>query len=147
MKQRNIEAAKMKQLQPGEKRVLQSEVIVHCDFRKHCLFCSQADKNSGKKKDFEPIPVRTDEFQKTVKQLCQKRNDEWDKKVKERTQHAIDLHAEDALYRKKCSLNVRTGREIPVCFSSDEQVTCSAKKIKTRKTPGGRKKLGFQKSH
>ena len=43
VKQRNIEAAKMKQLQPGEKRVLQSEVIVQCDFRKHCLFCSQAD--------------------------------------------------------------------------------------------------------
>ena len=27
-------------------------------------------------------------------------------------------------------MNFRTGREIPVCFSSDEQVTCSAKKSK-----------------
>ena len=32
VKQRNIEAAKMKQLQPGEKRVLRSEVIVQFDF-------------------------------------------------------------------------------------------------------------------
>ena len=130
MKLRNIEAAKMKHLQPGEKRVLRSEVIVQFDFRKHCLFCSQADKYSGKKKAFEPIPVRTHEFQKTVEQLCQKRNDEWGKKVKERIQHAIDLHAADALYHTKCSINFRTGREIPVCFSSDEQVTCSAKKSK-----------------
>ena len=82
VKQRNIEAAKMKQLQPGEKRVLRSEVIVQFDFRKHCLFCSQADKYSGKKKDFDLIPVRTHEFQKTVEQLCQKRNDEWGKKSK-----------------------------------------------------------------
>ena len=72
VKQRNIEAAKMKQLQPGEKRVLWSEVIVQFDFRKHCPFCSQAAKYSGKKKDFELIPVRTHEFQKTVEQLCQK---------------------------------------------------------------------------
>ena len=70
----------MKQLQPGEKLVLRSENIVQCDFRKHCLFCSQAEKYSGKIKDFELIPVRTHEFQKTVKQLCQKRNDEWGKK-------------------------------------------------------------------
>ena len=27
----------------------------------------------------------------------------------------------------KCSINFRTTREIPVCFSSDEQVTFSAK--------------------
>ena len=60
--QRNIEAAKVKQLQPGEKRVLRSEVIVQFDFRKRCLFCSQADKYSGKKKDFELIPARTHEF-------------------------------------------------------------------------------------
>ena len=58
MKQRNIEAAKMKQLQPGEKRVLRSEVIDQFDFRKHSLFCSQADKYNGKKKNFELIPVR-----------------------------------------------------------------------------------------
>ena len=69
VKQRNMEAAKMKQLQPGEKRVLRSEVIVQFDFRKHCLFCSQSDKYSGKKEDFELIPVRTHEFQKTVEQL------------------------------------------------------------------------------
>ena len=40
VKQRNIEA-KMKQLQPGEKRVLRSEVIVQFDFRKQSfLFTS-----------------------------------------------------------------------------------------------------------
>ena len=82
-------------------------------------------------------------FRKKAEQLCHKRNDEWGKKVKERIHHAIDLNAADALcYHNKCSINFRTGREIPVCFSSDEQVTCS--KLKTRKTPGGRKKLGFQ---
>ena len=53
----------MKQLQSGEKRVLRSEVTVPFDFRKHCLFCSQAGKYSSKKKDFELIPVRTHEFQ------------------------------------------------------------------------------------
>ena len=33
----------------------------------------------------------------------------------------------------KCSINFRTGREIPVCFSSDEHVTFSAKKSKRGK--------------
>ena len=50
MKQKNIKAAQMKQLQQREKRVLRSEVIVQLDFRKHCLFCSQADKYGGKKR-------------------------------------------------------------------------------------------------
>ena len=140
VKQRNIEAAKMKQLQPGEKSVLQSEVIVQFDFRKHCLFCSQADKYSGKKKDFELIPVRTHEFQKTVKQLCQKRNDEWGKKVNGRIQHATDLRAADALYDNKCSINFRTVREIPVRFFSDEQVTCSAKN-QNKKDPWRKKEV------
>ena len=49
----------MKQLQPGEKRVSRSEVIVSLTLEKTCLFCSQADNYSGKKKDFELIPVRT----------------------------------------------------------------------------------------
>ena len=57
----------MKQLQPGEKRVLWSEVVVQFDFRKHCHCCSQADKYSGEKKDFELIPVRTHEFQKKTR--------------------------------------------------------------------------------
>ena len=35
VKQRNIEAARMKQFQPVEKCVLQSEVIIEFDFRKH----------------------------------------------------------------------------------------------------------------
>ena len=63
-------------------------------------------------------------FRIKAEQLCQKRNNEWGKKVKERIQHAIDLHAADALYHNKCSI------EISVCLSSDEQVTCSAKKSK-----------------
>ena len=134
----------MKQQQPGEKRVLRSEVIVQFDFRRQCLFCSQADKYSGKKKDFELIPVRTHEFQKTVEQLCQKRNDEWGKKVEERIQHAIDLHAADALYHNKCSINFRTGREISVCFSSDEQVTCSAKKSKRERPLEEERTLAFK---
>ena len=92
-------------------------MIVQFDFRKHCLFCSQVDKYSGKKKDFELIPVRTHEFQKKAEQLCQKRNDELGKKVKERIQHAKDLHAADALYHNKRSINFLTGREIPVCYS------------------------------
>ena len=38
VKQRIIEAAKMKQLQPGEKRVLRSEVIVQFDFKSTVSF-------------------------------------------------------------------------------------------------------------
>ena len=72
VKQRNIEAAKMKQLQQEEKCVLWSEVIVQFDFTKHCLFCSQADKYSGKKKDFELIPSEHMNFRKQSNSFARK---------------------------------------------------------------------------
>ena len=75
-------------------------------------------------------------FRIKAEQLCQKRNNEWGKNVKERIQHAIDLHAADALHHNKCSI------EISVCFSSDEQVTCSAKN-QNEDDPWRKKEVGL----
>ena len=99
----------------NEKRTLRSQII-NFDFQTNCLFCAQPDKYAGKKKDFELLPVRTLEFQNSTKEVCFDRNDDWSTDVHARILPASDLHAADALYHQKCSVNFRTGRQIPHCF-------------------------------
>lgn len=110
-KQRNIDALRKQKSRPTEKRVLRSETI-QFDFKIHCLFCGKGDRRDSKRKDFELTPVRTIDFQKTVEQICQERNDDWALKVNDRLKAAIDLHAADAVYHKQCSVNFRTGKTI-----------------------------------
>eukprot|EP00794_Sanderia_malayensis_P014579 gene14579-16081_t len=97
--QRNIDASRKQQSHPTEKGVLRSEAT-QFDFKIHCLFCGEGDRSDRKRKNFELTPVRTFDFQKTVEQICQDRNDVWAVKVNDRVKTAIDLHAADAVYHK-----------------------------------------------
>ena len=128
-KPQNIAAAARETSQARGKRLLRSEAQKF-NFKDHCLFCGERDRYQGKKEDFSLVPVRTFEFQKTVSEICNERNDEWARKVAERIESAIDLHAADALCNQKCSVNFRTRKEIPLVFTSNQEGAAPQKKTK-----------------
>ncbi|KAL5020675.1 hypothetical protein ScPMuIL_002240, partial [Solemya velum] len=82
-------------------------------FKEHCLFCGLAAKYDGKKRGFNIIPVRTMDFQGTVTKICESRNDEWSRAVYGRILSVNDLPAADAVYHQSCSVNFRTGKQVP----------------------------------
>ena len=94
-------------------------------YKYNCLFCGQPDKYSGKKSTHKLIPVRTMDFQQIIKQACASRNDGWAETVLGRIECVNDLHAADAMYHQVCSVNFRTGFQIPEQFIDDE---CQATK-------------------
>ena len=128
-KPQNIAAAARETSQARGKRLLRSEAQKF-NFKEHCLFCGEGDRYQGKKKDFSLVPVRTFEFQNTVSEICNERNDEWARKVAERIESAFDLHAADALYHQKCSVNFRTRKWIPLVLTSNQEGAAPQKKTK-----------------
>jgi len=99
------------------------------DYASHCLFCGQGDPREGRNPDLKLIPIRTLDFQESVLQVCDKRNDEWAKTVQGRIKAVHDLHAADAVYHKTCSNNFRTNKDIPVKFQQHDDNT-SVKRMK-----------------
>ena len=97
------------------------------NFEEHRLFCLQGDRYSGKENTTEFIHVRTFEFQESAKRIYAERKDEWSHQVMSRIQNVIDLQAPEPVYHQKCSVNFRTGYEIPKCFSDSNVAT---KKVK-----------------
>lgn len=45
------------------------------NFQEHCLFCGQIAKTDRRLKELDVFPARTDDFQESVIQICQSRND------------------------------------------------------------------------
>ena len=64
----------------------------------------------------------------TIGKVCKQRNDHWSKDLLGRLSQVIDLPAADAIYHQVCSSNFRTGNNIPLRFSENEDSPC--KKIK-----------------
>ena len=85
--------------------------------RQHCLFCGVPAKYDGKKKGFGVIPVRTTDFDKSILEICTKRQDQWAETVRSRIVSVHDLHAADAVYHHDCSTNFRTGKQVPSTFA------------------------------
>ena len=90
------------------------------DFKYKCLFCGNPDKFGGRKLAHTLIPVRTMDFQHTIKQICSSRNDVWSETVLGRIEYVNDLHAADAVYHQVCSINFRTGKQSPLQFLDEE---------------------------
>ncbi len=66
------------------------------------------------------FPVRTTDFDQTIKDLRNKRNDAWSGTVMTRIHGAkADLHASDAIYHQICSVNFRTMKDIPLQYRED----------------------------
>ena len=83
------------------------------DYKENCIFCGLTANYDGKKRGFNVIPIETQEFQNSIAQVCKARNDEWSITVLGRIEYALDLCAADAAYHKACSVNFRTGKQIP----------------------------------
>jgi 2,4-dienoyl-CoA reductase-like NADH-dependent reductase (Old Yellow Enzyme family) len=65
--------------------------------------------------------VRTEDLQNAISGICHERNDEWGSTVLGRLEYARDLHAVDAAYHNQCSVNFRTGKDVPCQYNSDHQ--------------------------
>lgn len=88
--------------------------------RNHCFLCGLAAKYEGKKKGYDVIPVRTMDFQESIFKCCEQRKDNWSETVLGRLEYLRDLHAADAVYHQSCSVNFRTGKQIPKEFQVNE---------------------------
>ncbi|XP_060579516.1 uncharacterized protein LOC132736408 [Ruditapes philippinarum] len=99
------------------------------DFEKNCLFCgSYAKIGAGNKRGFDTYPVRTFDFQNTIRDVCTKRQDDWGNTVLGRIEYAQDLPAVEARYHQLCSSNFRSGYNIPKQYQAPEFVNSKAKK-------------------
>ena len=90
-------------------------------FRDHCLLCGQPAKYSGNKRGNDVFPVRTSDFQATFMQVCAERNDTWAHTIRGRIEFAQDLHAADVIYHQVCSINFRTGKQVPSTFQATSE--------------------------
>lgn len=92
------------------------------DFKSQCIFCGIGVGNlQSRRKNKEQIcEVRTLELKTTIDKICHDRkNDEWSHQIQGRISSANDLHAADAVYHQVCSVNFRTGKNMPKKFKSE----------------------------
>ena len=72
--------------------------------------------------------MKTDVFPRTVLSHCEERSDDWSFTVKGSIEYfAKDLHAAEcmpSIYHKQCSVNFRSGRDIPEQFRTEPVTTC-----------------------
>ena len=62
----------------------------------------------------ECVRVKTDVFAETIKKCCKERSDEWSFVVLRRIEYFMsDVHAVDCIYHRSCSVNFRTGKNVP----------------------------------
>lgn len=114
-----IAQKKRKSLTPEEpvpSRRLRSETVFRSST--DCLFCGQ--DTAASRMSSSVFPVRTDNFQSTISDKCQKRQDAWADGVHGKIQYCQDLHAADAVYHQECSVNFRTDKEIPKAHAKDD---------------------------
>ena len=85
-----------------------------------CFFCgTTVDLDS-----YDYSLVKTDDFVKTILECCENRGDDWSLTVRGRIEfYSKDLHAADCIYHHQCSVNFRTGRNVPMEFRSETDST------------------------
>lgn len=82
-------------------------------------------KHSSKLENYK---VRTIDFGESIVKTCNERRDEWSFVVSGRIGSFVsDLHAADCVYHQSCSVNFRTGKQIPSAYDSE---LCNSKRSK-----------------
>ena len=72
----------------------------------------------------EAYGVRTHSFHCSISEMCKSRNGQWAMTVLGRkNSKTSELYAEDAVYYQTCSVNFRTGKDIPKKFRGQEEVS------------------------
>lgn len=119
--------------------VLRSSVNVPKSLSSVCLFCGQKAESNPRHSDRvknDVIKVRSIEFKERITNTCNDRNDDWGLSVLARVNGTVsDLHAADAIYHRICSINFRTGKNIPREFSKSNNECIKAKKPKLAGRP------------
>ena len=92
------------------------------DSKSDCLFCGKkVDNETRRKMERNTSSVKTHGFVQSILKCCESRSDEWSFTVKGRIEfYGADLHAADCVYHHSCSVNFRTGRDIPIQFQCCE---------------------------
>lgn len=101
------------------------------DMRKCCFLCCQGIVYQGFskiKKGYEVSYVQTEVFDKSIRELCKNRNDEWALDVLGRISCVADLHAADAFYHRQCYINFRGNLGIPSHFVASTDSPCGIKR-------------------
>ena len=84
-------------------------------------------KYSKRDTKLEGVRVATYDFEKTVRNICKSRNDQWSQEVLERIESILsDLPASDCVYLKQCDTNFRTSKSVPKIFGKSEDVSSSS---------------------
>jgi len=93
------------------------------------------------KSEHKLIPVRTMDFQNKILKACDEFKGEWADIVRGRVLFVQDLPAADAVYHNICSVNFRTGKQVPIVFQQAiEQRAAKCKKISGSGRPKDSKK-------
>ena len=99
--------------------------------KKNCFLCGTVvlfGHEKHAKRPMKASQVQTREFSVSIKKVLEDRADEWDTQVQGRLEFlANDLRAYDCVYHQKCSVNFRTGKDIPLEFENLSNVRKSIK--------------------
>jgi len=118
------------------------------NFSRDCLFCGTTTKKSTSSKVLVPcnanvFHVRTIGIQKTILEECKRRCDMWSETVLARIEYGQDLVAVGAMYHQECSVNFRTGKDIPKTFKCDETISSLGKRQKCGRPSDVERRFAF----
>ena len=108
---------------PRKKSVRVSIGPFNC--RTDCLFCGRTVVRDTHGRSDNVSEVKTDSFPQSILACCEKRSDDWSFTVKGRIEYfAGDLHAAECIYHPQCSVNFRSGLDIPMDFKGEPLRNC-----------------------
>ena len=90
------------------------------DYISQCLYCTNTvtQRERRDKKAYQ-VMSKNQEFDKTILQTCEKRNDLWALTVKGRIAYANDLHTAGAVYHTLCDSAFRNGKSFPKKYKNE----------------------------
>ena len=81
------------------------------------LFCGRTVVRDSHGRRDDVREVKTDAFPQSILACCENRADDWSFTVKGRIEYfGRDLHAAECIYHQQCSVNFRSGLDIPMDF-------------------------------
>ena len=86
------------------------------NFNSDCFLCGTPVDGGEQRKKVDVFKVTTIEMKDPVLAICSERRDAWSDSVQARIMHIHDLPVADAMYHQTCSVNFRTGKQIPKVF-------------------------------
>ena len=93
--------------------------LLHLNIKNVAFFCGKYAEIRGKRSQ-KVWQVKNLQFKENIIRICSGRVDTWSAEVRGRVEYITDLTAVGALYHQECSINFRTKRKVPLCFSMQD---------------------------